>query len=103
MESGGSWPPDSQEVGFFPSWCPILLPDSQWASQWAPKATPRQGTGQDGRRAAHSQRVPGYYEVILFLSILGKNSKYKIIKVKIHHLDFVVVLRTVLPTVQFLI
>ena len=34
----------------------------------------------------------GYYEVILFLSILGKNSKYKIIKVKIHHLDFVVVL-----------
>lgn len=66
-----------------------------------PKATPRQGTGQNGGRAAHSQRVPGYYEVILFLSILGKNSKYKIIKVKIHHLDFVVVLRTVLPTVQF--
>lgn len=40
----------------------------------------------------HPQRSPGSYEVILFLLILGKNSKYKIIliKVKIHYLDFVV-------------
>lgn len=37
-----------------------------------------------------SNRPPSSYEVILFLLILGKNSKYKIIKVKIHYLDFVV-------------
>lgn len=49
-------------------------------------------------RTAGGQHVyrgfPGYYEVILFLSILGKNSKYKmiLIKVKIHHLDCVIVL-----------
>lgn len=53
---------------------------------------------QTGHRMAGMRHVdggsPDYYEVILFLSILGKNSKYKIIliKVKIHHLDFVVVL-----------
>lgn len=82
----------SQEGGvgtFFPSHLPHS-PPREVPGPWASEATSRQATGQQERST--STGSPGYYEVILFLSILGKNSKYKIIiiKVKIHHLDFVV-------------
>lgn len=72
--------------------CPLPLAHSP------PRAADAQGHLQRGRRTTGGQRIhrgfPGSYEVILFLSISGKNSKYKIIliKVKIHHLDFVIIL-----------
>lgn len=74
-------------VGLTRGWF-LLLPRHHWFEG-------SQGQLQIGHKTAskHSHRdSPGSYEVILFLSILGKNSKYKIIliKVKIHHLDFVV-------------
>lgn len=71
--------------------CPVLLPEKCWPMGF-------QGHLRTGHRMEGGWHInggsPGYYEVILFLFILGKNSKYKIIliKVKIHHLDFVVVL-----------
>lgn len=74
-------------VGVFsPPTGPILFPESH--GPWAPEPSSRQAQG--GRRTAHHRGSPGYREVILFLFILGKNSEYKIIlvKVKIHHLDF---------------
>lgn len=57
-----------------------------------PRGCPKPDPPVTDGPAAHPQRSPGSYEVILFLLILGKNSKYKIIliKVKIHYLDFVV-------------
>lgn len=70
----------------------LLIPapffSQRTTGSWTPKSTSRQ------HRIAGGQHIhrgsPGYYEVILFLFSLGKNSKYKIIliKVKIHHLDF---------------
>lgn len=88
---GGGVPGCMTPLGLPPSHLLILSPGQ-------PRSVDAQGRLQRGRQTAGGQCIPrvspGYYEVILFLSISGKNSKYKIIfiKVKIHHLDFVVVL-----------
>ena len=82
------------------------LHDSPGIAPLSPAHSPSRAAPLCGRPRLPPERMPdnggqcihrvslGYYEVILFLSISGKNSKYKIIfiKVKIHHLDFVVVL-----------
>lgn len=89
LGGGGSWLHDSPGIA--------PLSPAHSPSRAAPLLD-AQGSLQRGCQTTGGQCIhrvsPGYYEVILFLSISGKNSKYKIIfiKVKIHHLDFVVVL-----------
>jgi hypothetical protein len=72
--------------------CGLVLSSQTALTQMIPKPAPPTTTTAPVRHGpvAHPHRPPGSYEVILFLLILGKNSKYKIIKVKIHYLDFVV-------------
>ena len=89
LGGGGSWLHDSPGIASLsPAHSPPRAALLCGRPGPPPERTPDNGEGSASRVS------PGYYEVILFLSISGKNSKYKIIfiKVIIHHLDFAVAL-----------